>query len=71
MPRWEKKIVLTFLDLLDTSEIYMSESVLFTFLHDERLKYQGSMLCSKMQHAEYKWTLSTENQSAFMPLIFC
>lgn len=35
-----KKIVLTFLDLLDTSEIYMSESVLFTFLHDERLKYQ-------------------------------
>lgn len=48
----------------------MSESVLFTFLHDKRLKYQGPMLCSEMQQTEYKWKLSTENQSAFMPLIF-
>lgn len=48
----------------------MSQSVLFTFLHDKWLKYQGSILCIEMHHTEYRWTLSTGNQSAFMPLLF-
>lgn len=70
MLKMKRKKFLPYHDLLDTSEIYMSQSVLFTFLHDKWLKYQGSILCIEMHHTEYRWTLSTGNQSAFMPLLF-